>query len=81
MRPPLQANRVATLVAATRASAAQLDSLIEATPSRAKPSGSLDCAIAGASLPCVRVSIHFMLGRMMSPQSSINSPEARSPGM
>ena len=79
MLPPLQASRVAILVAASRASftdACGPDSA--SSRSWANPPGSRTCAMTGARCLWARVTIHARPGRITSPQMSISSPDDRS---
>lgn len=60
-------------VVAICASARELaGSAAASAASRAKPFGSLTCAITAAKCRCVRVSIHGIPGRSTSPQISIS---------
>lgn len=79
MTPPLQASRVAILVAASRASfRAEAGPASAIASSRANPEGSRVSAISGARWELERVSIQASPGRITSPQVSISSPDDRS---
>ena len=80
MTPPLQASRVAILVAASRASfRADAGPASASSRSQANPAGSRVSAMTGARWWLGRVSIQASPGRITSPQASISSPDDRSP--
>jgi len=79
MMPPLQASRVAILVAASRASFRDAGGPDSASSrSRANPAGSRTSAMTGARCLWPLVTIHARPGRITSPQMSISRPDDRS---